>query len=156
MKPSFAFDTSSLVSLGHTGIVGTVIDNFNITITETIVDELRRVSKNNDSHAKAAMKWLDRSGLLIIRQEMEKRKYGEDELFDICKIEDMILVIDDLKALKRYEDQVWWFLSIHIIYLLRSKGKITSRNARRMFNIMREERNWKDNLIYTTGRILLE
>ena len=156
MKPSFAFDTSSLVSLGHTDVIRKVIDNFEIIITETILDELLRVISYSDSHSKAAMKWMNHRAVFRIRQVKEKKKHGEDELFIICKKENLILVCDDIKALKRYDGQVRWFFSVNIIHSLKLKNVITREEARKSFRTMREERNWKDNLIYTTGRILIE
>ena len=84
MKPSFAFDTSVLVSLGHTGLIYQIINNFNLIITNGIIEELKTISEKDDEDAKSATKWLKELSNME-KREMVKKKNGEDEIFEICK-----------------------------------------------------------------------
>ena len=84
MKTSLTFDTSALISLGHTELIGLIIENFKILVTKTIISELEDIAKTNDKDGKAAEKWLAASKYLKIISA-EKKRHGEDELFEISK-----------------------------------------------------------------------
>ena len=48
MRPRFAFDTSALVSLGHTGLTGIILENLDIIVTSTVMDELTEIGGRDD------------------------------------------------------------------------------------------------------------
>ncbi|MEA3458335.1 MAG: hypothetical protein U9R21_06610 [Candidatus Thermoplasmatota archaeon] len=41
--------------------------------------------------------------------------------FEICKQQHIVLVTDDIKAIKRFDDAIETLFSVHIIYLLYKK-----------------------------------
>jgi len=46
-----------------------------------------------------------------------QKKCGEDELLEICKRKNIPMVIDDIKATKRFKDKIeWLFIYISSIY----------------------------------------
>ena len=116
MKASFAFDTSALVSLGHTELIGLVIENFIIHVTKTIISELEDIAKRNDKDGMAAEKWLAVSKHLKIIYA-EKKRHGENELFEVCKFEHIFLITDDVRAIKRFRDEIKCYYSVHIVYI---------------------------------------
>ena len=88
--------------------------------------------------------------------ETDRREHGEEELFEICKAGSMILVTDDVKAIKRFEKDVQCFFSAHIIYILYRRKIITKNLALVSIESMKTNRDWRSNIISTTAQILFE
>ena len=78
MIKGFTFDTSALVSLGHTDLVKIIIDNFEVIISKTIVKELKEIAQYQDDDARAAKRWLKNLNLLQVLDDKEK-KNGESD-----------------------------------------------------------------------------
>ena len=155
MKVPFAFDTASLISLGHTGLIDSIVEHFKIVVTTGIIEELKGISRYIDEDAKAAKKWLDVSDHFTII-DVEKKKCGEDELFDICKKDNAFLITDDIKAIKRFQNEIKCYYSIHIVYMLYGKGIISRERAILSIEKMRIGRSWKSNVIAATARTLFK
>lgn len=153
MKIPFLFDTAALISLGHTELINLIIDNFHIVVSKSIIDELKDISKFNDEDAKAANKWLEVVDRFEIKS-VDKKEPAEDELFDICKKDDSILITDDIKAIRRFNDQIKCYYSVHVVYILFKKGIIPRERAWFSIGKMRRGRSWKSNIIAVTARIL--
>ena len=49
MKPRFAFDTSSLVSLGHTDLIEPILEKLEVIVCSTVVDELVDIARREFS-----------------------------------------------------------------------------------------------------------
>ena len=155
MKPSFAFDTSALISLGHTELIDLIIDNYYIIISKRILQELKQINKGSDRDAIAAKKWLEFSKIIKLK-EAKDNKIGEDELFEICLRENIPMVTDDIKATKKFKNKIEWLYSIHMVFLLYYKNIILKERALFSVEKMRTERTWKENIIYVTARTLFE
>jgi rRNA-processing protein FCF1 len=155
MKNSLAFDTSALVSLGHTGLIDIILEDFIVIVSSSIIDELMEISKGNDKDAESAKKWLKSSKKLNIRKSISDQ-IGEEELFEICIKENRFLISDDVKAIKRFKDKIKCYYSTHIIYILFKKGKLSKERAIMSIEKMRTQRSWKSNIIYVTSRTLFE
>ena len=155
MKLSFAFDTSALISLGHTELINLIIENYNIIISKRILQELKQINKGSDKDAISAKKWLKFSKIIKFKDAKDS-KIGEDELFEICKREKIPMVTDDIKATKKFKNKIEWIFSVHVVYLLYYKKIISKERALFSIEKMRTERSWKDNLISVTGRILFQ
>jgi len=153
MKIPFLFDTAALISLGHTELVDLILDNFHIIVSASIIDELKDISKFNDEDAKAAEKWLKKSDRFEIKS-VKKKEPAEDELFDICREENSILITDDIKAIRRFGDQIKCYYSVHVVYILFKKSIISKERAWFFIDKMRRGRSWKSNIIAVTARIL--
>jgi len=150
-----AFDTAAFVSLGHTDLLNVINENFTILLTESIVEELKEIAQRNDHDASAAESWLKYSSSFFV-EKAKKKKSAEDELFEICKRKNIPLVTDDIKAVKKFEDAITCFFSVHIVYLLYIKKLISQEKAVRSIEKMKTERDWKQNLIAVTGKFLFD
>lgn len=119
MIKGFTFDTSALISLGHTDLIQNILENFEVNISKRIVEELKGIAQHysKDEDSRASNKWLKRIHQLKIH-ETEERHIGEDELFGLCKKENMFLVTDDIKAIRKFRDKIRCYYSIHIVYIL--------------------------------------
>ena len=155
MKSSFAFDTSALISLGHTELIDLILENLNIILTNSILNELKEISTKDDNDADSARKWLDVSKKLKI-EKTKTRKVGEEGLFEICIKKNIFLITDDIKAIKKFKNKIKCYFSVHIIYILFKKDIISKERAIISIEKMRTERTWKENIIYVTARTLFE
>ena len=155
MKRSLAFDTSALISLGHTDLIELIIKNYNIVISEGILEELKEIAQFDDGDGLSAQKWLQQSSHFEL-QESTKMKFGEDELFEVCKREDIPIVTDDIRAIKRFERDIFCLFSVHIVYLLFKKRFISKIRAILSIEKMRTKRDWKINLISITAKTLFK
>ena len=153
MKNSFAIDTSALISLGHTGLFDLIIDNFNIIISEGVLDELRKISEIRDDDGEVAKIWLAQSERLETKK-CKRKDVAEDELFPICKEIDTPLVTDDINAVKRFEYEITCFFSVHLLYFASQKGLISKERALISVEKMKTERDWKRNIIAVTSKTL--
>ena len=155
MKLLIAFDTSALVSLGYTELIDIILKNFEITLTRSIINELKEISIRDDNDAYSAKRWLDVSNEFKI-DKFKTSKEGEDGLFEICSKKDILLVTDDIKAIKKFKNKIKCLFSVHIIYVLYKKEIISKERAIVTIEKMRTERIWKENIIYVTARTLFE
>ena len=155
MKPTIAFDTAALISLGHTTLVELIVSHVTILITDEIKKELQTIAQRDDEDAASARKWLSHISEFVT-QNKQKKESAEDELFEICKQRHIVLVTDDIKAIKRFDDAIETLFSVHIVYLLYKKEIITKHAALLSIEKMKTKRDWKQNLIAVTAQSLFE
>lgn len=155
MNPSLAFDTSALISLGHTELIELIVKHYNIVISERILKELKIIGKRNDEDANAANKWLRYVKNMELKAT-KRSKVGEEELCEICQKENIPMVTDDIKATKKFEDEIQWIFSVHVVFLLYNKDIITKERAIVSIEKMRTKRDWRRNIISVTAKILFE
>ena len=153
MIKRFAFDTSALISLGHTKAINEINNLFLITTSSGVIAELKNISKADDADGNAAKEWLKKSKSWEIIN-VKREKHAEDEVFSICKKKNLLLVTDDIKAIKRFDDEIDCFYSVHIIYSLYKKEVITKELALVSIEKMRQDRSWGNNIIYVTSQSL--
>jgi DNA-directed RNA polymerase subunit F len=130
MKPTIAFDTAALISLGHTTLVELIVNHVTILITDEIKKELQTIAQRDDEDAASARKWLSHISEFVT-QNKQKKESAEDELFEICKQQ-------------------------HIVLLLYKKEIITKYTALLSIEKMKTKRDWKQNLIAVTAQSLFE
>ncbi|MFP4052139.1 MAG: hypothetical protein ACLFVB_10420 [Thermoplasmata archaeon] len=150
---SIAIDTSALVSLGHTELVEDILWIYDVVISKGILCELEEISKIEDDDGEAAKKWLELSSQLDIR-DVKIKDPAEDELFDICKDEGIVLFTDDINAVRRLEKEIDCYFSVHMIYLLYKKDIISENRAMVAVETMKTNRDWRQNLIVATAKTL--
>ncbi len=155
MTLKLAFDTSALVSLGHTDLIDMIMENYSIIITEKILTELKEIAKYKDKDGEAAKIWIQNINDLKI-MDCKRQKAGEDELFNLCMKENIPMVIDDIKATKKFDAKIEWIFSVHIVFLLYYKKIISEEKAIFSIEKMISERSWKNNIISIAGKMLFE
>ncbi len=87
-------------------------------------------------------------------QDVKRKHPVEDELFDICIENDLVLFTDDIKAIKEFEDKIDCYFSVHMVYLLFKKGIISEYKALLAIETMKNERDWKRNVIVAAAKAL--
>ncbi len=149
------FDTSALISLGHTNLVGIIIDTYTPVVTASVIRELETAAERDDLDGRSANRWLEERPKLMVRK-VSRLSTAEEELFQISKKDELPLITDDIKAVRRYESKVDCFFSIHIVYALYSRSIITRAQALVAIEKMKEERTWRDNAIAVAAKRLFE
>jgi len=66
------------------------------------------------------------------------------------------MVTDDIKATRRFKDEIDWIYSVHVVFLLHYKDIISKERAIFSIEKMRRERSWKDNIISVTAKVLFQ
>jgi rRNA-processing protein FCF1 len=155
MKRRVLFDTSALVSLGHTNLVDKVLESYTPIVTPSVIAELRAIAKRDDSDGESAKKWLERRRKLQVRK-VKKQVPTEKELLDISSAEGVPLVIDDIKAVRKYRRKTTCLFSVHLIFALYIRGEITRAQALLAVQKMGRGRSWKGNAIMIAARVLFE
>ncbi|MDG6224442.1 MAG: hypothetical protein QCI82_02910 [Candidatus Thermoplasmatota archaeon] len=155
MRPTIGMDTSAMVSLGHTDIVSDIVDNYQIVISRGVLFELKEIANRDDPDGRSAKKWLSFMDMFLI-MESTAHDNAEDDMQEICLREDIVLFTDDVRWLKRYKGKVDCFFSVHILYLLYRKGLISLDEALISLSLMRNERDWRDNVIIISARTLFK
>ncbi|MBS3817197.1 MAG: hypothetical protein KGY76_06510 [Candidatus Thermoplasmatota archaeon] len=150
---TLAVDTAALVSLGHTDLVDAIIENYDILISKSVLEELEEIGARDDLDAEAARVWLDRSSDLNM-MNLDKKDSAEDELFEVCREKDLELFTDDIKAVKTFKDDIDCLFSVHIVYLLYKKDIISKEKALFSVDKMKTNRDWKQNIIAITSKTL--
>ena len=150
---SIAIDTSALVSLGHTELIEEILEIYDVVISNGVLDELENIGRREDDDAKAAKKWLKLSSQLKVR-DVKRKDAAEDELFDICKDENIVLFTDDIDAARRFEGKIDCYFSVHMIYLLFRKDIISENRALVAIETMKTNRDWRQNIIVATAKTL--
>ena len=89
MKIHIAFDTSALISLGHTGLIDNIINQYAIIISNRIHEELIDISQWDDPDGRSAKDWLKHIDELLIKKAKTNR-VGEEELIEICLRENIM------------------------------------------------------------------
>ena len=155
MKRSIPFDTSVLISLGHTDLISKILDNYTPIVTYSIISELQEIAGRDDPDGDSAKKWLKEKHRFQI-EKVKKQSPTEDELFLISIVRKLPIVTDDIKAVKRYRKKCRCLFSVHIIYSLFLKEKISRARGKLAIQKMRVVRSWKSNAISTAAEILFE
>jgi len=144
-----AFDTSALVSLSVGRVLPQALAIVKPVVTKTVLKELRSMASVKDELGMAAASALTQ--LSDIRVERVRREpTAEKELVLVVKRKRATtLVTDDLGAVRMAEASgVDAMFSVHVLYLLHQRGRVTRGEALAALERMRLGRVWKQNVIY--------
>jgi rRNA-processing protein FCF1 len=155
MKVRWCFDTSALVSLGHTDMLQKIVEYVDIVISEDVIQELKDISAIPDPDGASAERCLIASDSFTFLNTTHTH-HAEDGLHSICLEEKIPLITDDLAAVKRFNKDTICLFSVHVLYHLYIEGQISKEDAILSNEKMRKERSWKENLISIMARTLYE
>ena len=152
-------DTSALLSLEAGGILEISVEKLDFVISPRIKEEIIGLSKNSDFEgnlAKNVLGYVDNDIKVI---EPSKRfDDGELEIAYLAKEKDDIefIISDDIGARERIEkigNKPMRF-STMIVYALCIKGIKTFDQGWRIIERMAVKRDWKDNLIFESAKLM--
>lgn len=159
-------DTSAFVSLGTGGVLGTVIAEFDVLTTETVLDELQETAAYDDTHARAAASVLDARdefrSIVVDADELTTSRIDAGEASCVVAVQETdsaFLVTDDYRALPELQplvDDAEVALSPVVLRALLERDAIDHEEATDIFDRMAEARDWLGAPIHRYGRRLLD
>lgn len=148
----FAIDTCSLIALQYSGYLSTIVETIDIIITKKIHSELKDIGIFTDSDAAAAREILRLLHKITI-MEVSQRATGEEELIEVALQKKCdFIVSDDIRAMPKLKlTNISTLFSTHLLYYLFRAGIISKEEGLIALEKMRNNRSWKENLIYISG-----
>jgi rRNA-processing protein FCF1 len=150
-------DTSALVSLAVGDVPDDLFSEFDIHVTETVLDELRETSAYEDVYGRAARSVLDRRAALTVHDvdgesfTSSRIDAGEASCVELARDLDAgFLLTDDLRALPELEASVEASVAISSIVLraLVERETLDRAEARARLETIAESRDWLGAPIY--------
>lgn len=158
-------DTSALLSLATGSVLETVLEEFDVHTTETVVDELEETSDYDDVHGDAAETVLDYRDRLTVH-ETDDRSFtssrvdgGEGSCVAVAADGDAdFLLTDDLRALPELQNLVDAEVAISPIVLkaLVNRGELDAEAAMNRLDRIARNRDWLGAPIYRRAQQLFE
>lgn len=148
----FAIDTCALIALQYSGFLSTITATTNLVITKRIRSELEEIGTFSDNDAATSREILKMLHNITII-EVPNRPTGEEELIKVA-LQDKcdFNVSDDIRAMpKLKQTNTPTLFSTHLLYYLFRAKMISKEEGLIALEKMRNNRSWKENLIYLTG-----
>ena len=158
-------DTSALVSLATADLLPTVLAEFDVHTTETVMAELEETAEDDDPSGDAARRVLQHRENLTVHTvddpgfESSRIDAGEGSCAVLTREAAVdFLLTDDLRALPELRSLVAVRVAISPIVLtaLVKRGSITHREAQVKLEEMANARDWLAAPIYRRAQQLLE
>jgi predicted nucleic acid-binding protein len=156
-------DTSALITLASIDIFDLVLEEFDIRISVTAVEELEDAAEYDDSHGKAADGVLQHRDQFTVhdasRTEFQSSRIdeGEGSCADLARdLNADFLITDDLRALPELQTLSDTQVAISPIVLraLVKRDVLDEEEAAAKLEAAAENRDWLESLIYTKARNL--
>lgn len=158
-------DTSALISLATADVLETVLEEFDVHATETVVEELRDTADYDDNSAQAAHQTLQQLDRITVHEtdqltfESSRIDWGEASCIALTQeTKADFLITDDLRALPELQTLVDARVAISPIVLkaLVKCSALTADDAESKLEEMAESRGWLEAPIYRRARQLFE
>ncbi len=157
-------DTSALISLARIDQLETLLTEFDVHVTETVVDELAATSEYDDADGDAATAVLaarDQFTIHHIDDELTTSRIDPGEgtsALLTTEIDAAFLLTDDLRALPEIQTLADAQVAISPIVLkaLVARDELTRKEARESVDQLATKRDWLGTPIYRRARGLFD
>jgi len=157
-------DTSALVSLASIDLLDTLLSEFDVHTTETVVNELEATSDYDDTHGHAAQTVLDNTESITVQRvdgtlESSRIDEGEGSCALCCRdVDAAFLLTDDLHALPELQTAVDAQVAISPIVLkaLVKRDVLEREAALGKLDDLAAQRSWFGQPIYRRAKNLFE
>lgn len=158
-------DTSAFVSIAVGDCFELVVEEFDITTTQSVVDELETTAAYDDSHGHGATAVLEQIDQVVVREvtapELRSTRIDIGEASCVAavrKTNSSVLVTDDFRALPELEALVEADIVLSPVLLRRlcDRDVLTETDARAALETMATERDWLGAPIHRYARSLFE
>jgi len=155
----------------HGGLLDLILKEFQIVVSDLVIEELKKTSKYQDEDGKAAKKVLEKADLLEIRGVdpeaipkllTSQLDEGEASCVILAQAKDIpALISDDFKAMHQlqYYARKYKFdlgLGAVLIHALVMRGALSKAEALKSVERIAAKRDWIGRPIYRTYRRMLE
>lgn len=158
-------DTSSLIGLEMIDVLATVLDEYDVHTTETVLTELQDTGSHDDRHGTAANAAHSKRDLITVHStdsgqfRSSRIDAGEGSCAVLAdEIGAPYLITDDLRALPELQSVTSATVAISPILLkaLVKRGVLDDREARRKIENLAAERSWLGAPIFRRALRLFE
>lgn len=157
-------DTSALISIASIDLLDSLLTEFDVHTTETVLEELEKTSEYDDRHGEAADTVLDNLDTITTHQVQgaftsSRVDQGEGGCALLTKeINAEFLITDDLRALPELQTVADSQVAISPIVLKAfvKKDALTEENALEKLDELAEQRDWLGAPIYRRAKNLFE
>ena len=159
-----AADTSALISLATVDLLDTLLTEYTVHTTETVIGELQDTSKYQDIHGEESETVLNRLDRITVHQvkgefESSRVDQGEGTCALLTKeIDTEFLITDDLRALPELQTVADAKVTTSPIVLkaLVQRNVLTREEALEKLDQLAEQRSWLGAPIYRRAKNLFE
>jgi len=156
--------TSALISIASINLLDTLLTEFDVHTTETVIEELDDTSEYDDRHGKAAKTVLENLGQITTHQVQgeftsSRVDQGEGGCALLTKETDAeFLITDDLRALPELQTVADAQVAISPIVLkaLVKRDVLTQEEALEKLDELAEQRDWLGAPIYRRAQDLFQ
>lgn len=157
-------DTSSLISLTTADLLETFLTEYDVHITETVVEELENTAEYNDAHGNAAnqvLNYLDQVTVHETNGEVTSSRVDSGEGTCVLLTRELdaeFLLTDDLHALPELQNLVDSQVAISPIVLkaLVKRNVLEREDTLEKLDQLAEQRDWLGRPIYRRAKNLFE
>ena len=157
-------DTAALISLTSVDLLETLLTEFEVATTETVIDELDATSNYDDTHGRAAQTVLDNTAQITVRDvdgtlSSSRIDEGEGSCALLCNdLDAAFLITDDLRALPELQTAVDAQVAISPIVLkaLVTRQVLDRQTALEKLDHLAKQRSWLGQPIYRRAQNLFE
>lgn len=158
-------DTSALLTVASIDLLDTVLSEFDVHTTETVIQELEETSEYEDHHGKAAQNVLDQVHRIDVHEtegtngQSSRIDEGEATTVELVNNQEAdFLITDDLRALPELQTVVRATVAISPLVLkaLVKRGVLEEDEALEKLDQAAENRDWLDAPIYRRAKKLFE
>jgi len=157
-------DTSALISVATIDLFETLLAEYDVHTTETVVEELETTAEYDDTHGRGAQCVLERINQLEIHTadaDLETSRIDTGEASTVTLTNDLdaaFLITDDLRALPELQTLVDAQVAISPIVLkaLVKRGALEHDTALELLEELAAERDWLGAPIYRRAKSLFE
>ena len=153
----FVFDTSAFLSLESVNLLEQVLNTFSITTTPSVIKELEDFAQHEDTLGNIAQRILLLVKLFRVEEHpktlvLHYVSQTDEELYNLTYTKNVPLITDDTKLVYHTKDKIRRAFSTIFLGIFVDAGRMTKREALNKLELMRDIRNWQDNIIYLSSK----
>jgi len=157
-------DTSSLISLTTVDLLNTLLTEYRVHTTETVIEELENTAEYDDNHAQAAETVLNNRDQITVHNDpgeftSSRVDPGEGTCALLTKeLDAEFLITDDLQALPELQtvSDAQVAISPIVLKALVQRDILEQEEALEKLDELAEQRNWLGAPIYRRAKNLFE
>ncbi len=160
-EEEFVFDTSALISLGIIMVFEKIIKFVKIVVTPSVINELEEFAQFDDKFGRAGKEVLKHKTAFIvmkanIKENIKFIEKTDNELYNLAKEKSLTLITDDIKFSRHVDAKVETQFSTYFLTALVFSGNLSKKEALELLEMLRDARNWRNNIIYLVTKKELE
>ncbi len=153
----FVFDTAAFLTLESVHLLKHALESFSIVTTTSVVEELEEFAQYDDELGTIAQRVLKLKHLFGIEESPIKNilryvSITDKELYNLSLSKNIPLITDDTKLIHHTKGKIRRAFSTLFLSIFVESGIMTKKEALEILELMRNIRNWQNNIIYISSK----